>query len=228
MTGARRFSVSTPDWGQGHLTLDAIVAFVDDELAPGAHVRAKAHVAGCTECAAEVVAQLQARAALRAAGGPRLPPSLLSSLRSIPVDAELPPMPPGLSVTSDGQFVLLRDAPQARSGRLPPAGLPSGAPPTPRRFSRRARFGVVSGLVLGVLAVGALAAPTPTPPPERGVLGGAVLNVPVQARLTAGPTASTAPIGAASPAAASASGSASAKPSVLDASLRDDGPSGDR
>jgi aminoglycoside phosphotransferase family enzyme len=29
MTGSRRFSLSSPDWGQAHLTLDAIVAYVE-------------------------------------------------------------------------------------------------------------------------------------------------------------------------------------------------------
>ena len=82
MTGSRRFSLSSPDWGQAHLTLDAIVAYVDDELSPGAHARAQAHLDGCGECRAEVGAQRQARAALRAAGGPCLPSSLLRSLRS--------------------------------------------------------------------------------------------------------------------------------------------------
>jgi len=109
MTGARRFSLNSPDWGQAHLTLDAIVAYVDDELSPVAHARAQAHLECCGECRAEVVAQRQARAALRGAGGPSLPSSLLHSLRSIPVEAELPPMPPGLGVTAEGQFVLLRD-----------------------------------------------------------------------------------------------------------------------
>ena len=84
MTGARRFSLSSPDWGQAHLTPDAIVAYVDDELSPGAHERAQAHLECCGECRAEVVAQRQARAALRGAGGPSLPSSLLHSLRSIP------------------------------------------------------------------------------------------------------------------------------------------------
>src|SRR6185436_7144353 len=113
MTGGRRFSLSSPDWGQAHLTLDAIVAYVDDELSTVAHARAQAHLECCGECRAEVVAQRQARTALRGAGGPNLPSSLLHSLRSIPVEAELPPMPPGLGVTADGQFVLLRDVPQA-------------------------------------------------------------------------------------------------------------------
>ena len=186
MTGARRFSLSSPDWGQAHLTLDAIVAYVDDELSPVAHARAQAHLECCGECRAEVVAQRQARTALRGAGGPNLPSSLLHSLRSIPVEAELPPMPPGLGVTADGQFVLLRDVPQAAPdptcpgpaghAHLPPAGLGPGPAAAPRRFSRRARFGAVSGLALGALAVGALAAGTPEPAPPA--LGGAVLNNP--------------------------------------------------
>ena len=133
MTGARRFSLSSPDWGQAHLSLDAIVAYVDDELSPGAHARAQAHLDGCGECRAEVGAQRQARAALRGAGGPCLPSSLLRSLRSIPVETELPPMPPGLGVTADGQFVLLRDVPQGRS-RCGPGG--SRAPHPHVRLSR--------------------------------------------------------------------------------------------
>ena len=72
---ARRFSA--PDWGQDHLSLDAVVAFVDDELSAGAHLRAEAHLDCCRECRAEVVAQRQARTALRAADGPCLPSSLL-------------------------------------------------------------------------------------------------------------------------------------------------------
>lgn len=187
MTGGRRFSLSSPDWGQDHLSLDAIVAFVDDELSAGAHARAEAHLDCCCECRAEVVAQRQARSALRAAGGPCLPSSLLRSLRSIPVEAELPPPPPGLGITADGQFVLLRDVPRAvapdadRSCDL----LPATEPDAPhRRFSRRARVGAISGLALGALAVGALAAPAP---PVPGVLGGGVLDVPAQARLSAAP-----------------------------------------
>jgi anti-sigma factor RsiW len=233
MTGARRFSLSSPDWGQAHLSLDAIVAYVDDELSPGAQTRAQEHLDGCGECRAEVGAQRQARAALRGAGGPCLPSSLLRSLRSIPVEAELPPMPPGLGVTADGQFVLLRDVPQADPGAgpeahehhihtsacpgLPPAGLGPGPVAAPRRFSRRARIGVVSGLALSALAVGALAAPggAPEPVAPSGVLGGVVLEVPP--RLVPPPTdvpalATTADATSADPV---------ATPAVLDARLRD-------
>lgn len=184
MTG-RRFS--TPDWGQDHLSLDAVVAYVDDELTAGPHQRAETHLAHCPDCRAEVVAQRQARAALRTAGCPLLPSSLMNALRCIPVEAELPPPPAGLGITADGQFVLLRDVPRGEMG-------PDG-PPSPhrtagsRRFGRRARFGAVSGLAVGALAVGALAVPGPTASPGPGAPeapGGLVLTGPVAARLSAG------------------------------------------
>jgi len=180
MAGGRRFSLSSPDWGQDHLSLDAIVAYVDDELTVGPHARAEAHLRCCRECRAEVVAQRQARAALRGAGGPCLPSSLLRSLRSIPVDAELPPPPPGLGITADGEVVLLRDVPQSDGrarGRRGDGG--------PRRLSRRARFGAVSGLAIGALAVGALTTPGATAPSAPGALGGPVLDIPVQAQMSA-------------------------------------------
>ena len=224
MTGARRFSLSSPDWGQAHLSLDAIVAYVDDELDAGPHARAEAHLECCSECRSEVVAQRQARTALRAADCPRLPSSLLHNLRSIPVETELPPMPPGLGVTGDGQFVLLRDVPSAHGPvcpDVPPAGLGPGPATAPRRFSRRARFGAVSGLALGALAVGALATPAvaPEPAPPTGALGGAILNSPAlntPARLTP-------PSGEASTdaAAGDAASRPDVVPAVIDAQLRD-------
>ena len=241
MTGARRFSLSSPDWGQAHLSLDAIVAYVDEELAAGANARAEAHLTCCRECSAEVVAQLQARAVLRAAAGPCLPSRLLRSLRAIPVDAELPPVPPGLAVTADGQFVLLRDVPQGGPNHSGPDD--AGADPAgqhlrrygrgdcARRISRRARIGAVSGLALGALAVGALAAPgpvVPPPAPQRG-LGGAVLDIPAQVRLSTIPGAAPAVDAppSASPSAspqldtASVDPAPSVDPAVLDTRVRE-------
>src|SRR5690349_7369312 len=122
----RRFGRSAPNWGVDHLSQDAVVAFVDDELSLAAHERGAAHVASCGECAAEVVAQRQVRSALRAADEPHVPSALLSMLRNIPQEAELPPPPPGLAVTTDGQLVsVLRPEgmPDAQSGSstAPPA-----------------------------------------------------------------------------------------------------------
>lgn len=173
MTERRLFTVNAPDWGQTHLTSDAVVAFVDDELDLRPHARATQHVAACPDCAAEVVAQRQARTALRGASCPTLPSSLLSSLRSIPQDTELPGPPAGLAVSTEGELVsVLR--PDARPG--------SGAvahgrrPPVPRRM----RFGAgvaVGGLAAGALALGVATIPAgPLPGAGSGVFGGSVLS----------------------------------------------------
>jgi anti-sigma factor RsiW len=137
--GRWRITVTAPDWGEDHLTLDAVVAYVDDELDPGPYGRATRHVAHCDECRAQVAAQRQARAALRTAGGPRLPSSLLSALRSIPEHADLPGAPADLAVSPDGQLVYRPDPPTrpTRRPREAPTdhGLRSPAaalPPAPR------------------------------------------------------------------------------------------------
>jgi anti-sigma factor RsiW len=136
--GRWRITVTAPDWGEDHLTLDAVVAYVDDELGPGPYGRASRHVANCDECRAQVAAQRQARAALRTAGGPRLPSSLLSALRSIPEHADLPAAPADLAVSPDGQLVYRPDPPTRPTRRpreaAPEHGLrsPSAAlPPAP-------------------------------------------------------------------------------------------------
>jgi anti-sigma factor RsiW len=165
--GGRRFSVQVPDWGQDHLSAEAVAAYVDGELGERPYDRATRHLAECGECAAQVVAQGQARAALRSARCPSLPSSLISSLRSIPQDADLPPAPNGLAMTRDGQFVAMLDSapPRSNSARsAPPSSMLTAAPPaglaeplTPSR-SRRGRLGAgaaMSGLALGALAIGA-------------------------------------------------------------------------
>jgi hypothetical protein len=104
-------------------------------------------VANCDECCAQVAAQRQARAALRTAGGPRLPASLMSALRSIPDHTDLPGAPADLAMSPDGQLVYRADPPtrpnrrprdghpgsglRSRSAALPPTGLRSAALPAP-------------------------------------------------------------------------------------------------
>jgi anti-sigma factor RsiW len=142
MTELRGPSSTSQTWG-GHLALDAIVAFVDDELSSGARVRALRHLAGCTECGTEVVAQTQARVALRRSTAPALPSSLMSSLRAIPVETALPGPPAGLAVGPDGQLVAMLREPRGSHGARRPG-------------ERRARLGtgaVVTGLALGGLVV---------------------------------------------------------------------------
>lgn len=168
----RRFEVVAPDWGQTHLTSDAVVAFVDDELSPAAHRRATAHVEACPACAAEVAVQRQARAVLRSACAPELSSALLHALRTIPQDAELPGPPPGLAVGPDGRLgQALRTTDRAAD----------------RASSARTRFAM--GFAGSALAVGTLALTVtflPAEPDERAP-GAAQAGGVLQARLQAQP-----------------------------------------
>jgi hypothetical protein len=67
-----------------HLSTEAIAAFVDGELRINAHLRAANHLSQCPQCAAEVEAQSQARAALRQSCPVQVPSSLLGMLSQIP------------------------------------------------------------------------------------------------------------------------------------------------
>lgn len=84
--GPRRFGSTE------HLSTEAIAAFVDGELRMTAHLRAAHHLSLCPECAAEVDAQGQARAALRDSCPIAVPSALLGMLSQIPNHA--PPEPP--------------------------------------------------------------------------------------------------------------------------------------
>lgn len=105
-----------------HLVVDAVVAFVDGELALAAHERAAAHLVVCPSCAAEIAGQRQARSVVRSAQCPPAPADLLAALRDIPHTADLPDPPPGLAVTGEGMVVEVADP-----NRLPAA--PLGASP---------------------------------------------------------------------------------------------------
>lgn len=177
MSDRRRFQVVPPDWGEAHLTLDAVVAYVDDELATGPHDRATRHLEHCPDCVAEVAEQRRARSALRGADAPTLPPSLMSTLRSIPQDTELPPPPAGLSLTEEGELVSV----------LRPAAF-DGEQRRPRR-SRRVRLGTgaaVSGIALGALAFGFPVATSQAPAPAPG--GGPGPGASAVARFATTPT----------------------------------------
>ncbi len=189
--------MTTPDWGQDHLSSDAIVAFVDEELAAGPHVRATRHLSQCPECAAQVVAQGQARAALRTAGCPSLPSSLLSSLRSIPQDTDLPGPARGArrhSPTASSSRFSARSAPHPERAAPNRTDLDTQSPQD--RPHRRMRLGAgvaVSGLAVGAIAfaapaaVSGTAAPAPAPAEmlDRPILGGTA--TPVDARMQLAP-----------------------------------------
>lgn len=162
MTDLRGWGTSVP-----HLLPDAVVAYVDGELTPSSHDRASSHVAGCAFCAAEVTAQRQARAAVRAADAPCTPAGLLAALRAIPEHVDLPSAPDNLAVAEDGQLVVVqRPDAMAPLGSTPALGssAPLGRgsallgqrPKSARALPGRAAQGagvVVSGLVLGALAM---------------------------------------------------------------------------
>lgn len=149
-----------------HLAVDAVVAFVDGELSASARDRAAEHLTTCEICAAEVAEQRQARSAVRAARVPQVPAGLLAALCDIPHTADLPTMPDGLAVTSEGTVVAFADpsrAPSAPLGSEPPLGSSPrwGTGPTVlgRRIGRSGAGAVVSGLVLGVLVMSVLEDP---------------------------------------------------------------------
>jgi anti-sigma factor RsiW len=148
-------------WGlsEQHLMPDAVVAFVDGELSPTAWDRASSHVAKCPYCAADVAAQRQARAAVKAADTPAAPDWLLASLRAIPENVDLPSAPDGLAVTDDGQLVAVQRPDRVAFGSSQPLGsspkLGEGRSVLNWRLGKRTAQGagvVVSGLVLGALA----------------------------------------------------------------------------
>lgn len=160
--GRRQFSLGSPFvWGPDHLGPDVIVAFVDDELACGARRRALTHLAGCGECASDVVEQTQARIFLKAASVPSTPSSLLASLREIPIQAELPAAPAGLAVGPHGELgSMVRTRPE-RQRALERRGVRVGA------------GAVVSGIALGALVLtgsqGSAASPGVAGPAPRDV-----------------------------------------------------------
>lgn len=106
-----------------HLTVDAVVAFVDGELGAAARDRAAQHLSACQSCAAEVGVQRLARSMMRSARCPQVPAGLLATLRDIPHTAELPGPPEGLAVDADGTVVEMTDP-----SRAPVAPLGSGTP----------------------------------------------------------------------------------------------------
>lgn len=200
MTELRGWSL--PSLPEQHLLPDAVVAFVDGELSATAHDRVAAHLARCPFCAAEAATQRHARSAMKSANAPVASAGLLASLMSIPQDVELPSGPDNLAVTEDGQLVtVLR--PGKASEKLRPFGSgpafgssqPLGSGPNvlgSRGVSRRTKQGagvVVSGLVLGAIAIVTMHGDTP--PSGDNVTVPVDANQVVQVRSSTTPTTVT-------------------------------------
>ncbi|HEX2298439.1 MAG TPA: hypothetical protein VHH34_07970 [Pseudonocardiaceae bacterium] len=157
-----------------HLAVDAVVAFVDGELAAGPRDRAAQHLTNCQTCAAEVAAQRQARSVVRSAECPSVPAGLLAALRDIPLTTDLPPSPEGLSMTEDGCLVAVADPARAPVGSTAPLGAGprwgNGSLTLGRRIGLTGAGMVMSGLVLGALFMTMLEDPvtgTAVPQPEE-------------------------------------------------------------
>lgn len=108
-----------------HLALEAVVAYVDGELSPGATQRARAHLDGCSECAGDVAAQREAKSLLVGSAGPQLPGTLLSRLNDIPFSADL--QAPPMSLAMDGDHL------RWNAGGSPPGTGRDGRPLPPGR-----------------------------------------------------------------------------------------------
>lgn len=179
-----------------HLATEALVAFVDGELGLGAHQRAAAHLAGCSECSAEVRAQLQARSAVRAAEAPCTPAGLLGVLRNIPdfggVSGGASRWPGGVVQNPDGAWVSVLRPEHFGADRSPTMNPPGvDRPPTMNPGPAGPRGALpLALLAVATLAAGVLAATgsaVDEPPPGTGP--GSV----DQARLW--PSTSGAPVG---------------------------------
>ena len=148
---------------EDHLSVDAVVAYVDGELGLTAFQRVAHHLHDCPDCAREVAEQASAQQALRMAGGPRMPSGLFNSLRAIPVGQPV-----------DAGSLLPRALPLGLPRMAETAALSDNRANTEARNrasrSRRARLGagaLVAGLAVGALATGGFGerpAPNRVPP----------------------------------------------------------------
>jgi hypothetical protein len=94
-----------------HLSDEAVAAFADGVLNGHARDRAARHTNGCAECREAVKIQREAAFALRTAGAPSLPSTLLDRLRTVPMTTPLDTPP--TAVAPDGSTVLSTLAPMA-------------------------------------------------------------------------------------------------------------------
>ena len=157
-----------------HLSEDALAAYVDGILSPGADERAAKHLRSCAECRAAVDAQREAKALLGATPDPGLPAGLLARLLDVPMTADLGGNDRILAIdgdrlgwstgstSSDTRVVERRATAPARPR---PQARPAGAPRPAGRSTRarRTRRGLavgLAGLAFGMIASAAATGPT--------------------------------------------------------------------
>jgi anti-sigma factor RsiW len=154
---------------EDHLSVDAVVAYVDGELSLVPFQRAAAHLQRCPMCAAEVSDQMFARDSLRSAATPRMPSSLLASLQSIPVALPAAAGAPGIRIdAATGRAVRIDMAAgrgvEAGTGRTNSTGRP---PHGGAHVTRSRRFQLGAGAIVAGIAFGAFAS-GPSDPAEPG------------------------------------------------------------
>lgn len=82
-----------------HLSTEAAAAYVDGRLPRAGEVRARSHLARCSQCRQDVDDQREVRRVLRGSGPIHMPPELLQRLRSLadldgPATVGNEPVPP--------------------------------------------------------------------------------------------------------------------------------------
>jgi len=107
-----------------HLSIEAVAAYVDGELPMKAHLRAGSHLSQCRQCAAEVEAQGQARAALRESRPVSIPHTLMGLLSQIPESA--PEEPPASPLQPGNPLPGNQGSGNQRPGNRRPGGTPRG------------------------------------------------------------------------------------------------------
>jgi anti-sigma factor RsiW len=168
--------VTLPDL---HLAEDALAAYVDGILSPGADDRAARHLRACPECREAVDAEREAKVLLAASPDPELPAGLLARLLDVPMTADLGATDRVLAIDGDrlgwstgSARVVERRATVPARPRPPvrPAGPTRPAGRSQR--SRRTRRGLVvslAGLAFGVIASAATTtAPGAAAPARQG------------------------------------------------------------
>lgn len=177
-----------------HLSADAVVAYVDDELAPTPLRRTIAHLDYCRECRVAVVAQRAAKGALSAIGGPAPSVDFLARLREIPFTDDLGAGPfdaddfgtrdVALAVTGDSFVYAARGAqlvdaapvpapvpavPPVERSWLRPAGTSMTSHPHPHLFRRGLIGAAAAAMVVGALAAAPIASSAGTTPSGDGI-----------------------------------------------------------
>lgn len=147
-----------------HLSIEALAAYVDGELAPGPRARAAEHIVSCLECGFAVGIQEQTKESLSSSSGTfAVPSGLLAKLGKIPFDIEFPhdrPTTSGMSMSGSGIFEFSVAAPATVRDPEPSTEHPSEPAKKSRHSEMRRARHFNRGAALIALGVGLTLSPT--------------------------------------------------------------------